>query len=130
VPADVGVVVGDSMGEMLSYYAAADLSFVGGSLLPLGGQNLIESLAVGTPVLIGPHSFNFADATRGAIAAGAARRVSGAAALVEGVAALLEDRAARATMSEAARAFHALHAGAADRLWDWLAPQLRGARAN
>jgi len=130
VPADVGVVVGDSMGEMLSYYAAADLSFVGGSLLPLGGQNLIESLAVGTPVLIGPHSFNFADATRGAIEAGAARRVSDAAALVEGVAALLEDRAARATMSEAARAFHALHAGAADRLWDWLAPQLRGARAN
>ena len=55
------------MGEMAAYYAAADVAFIGGSLLPLGGQNLIESLAVGTPVLIGPHTFNFSEATAGAI---------------------------------------------------------------
>jgi 3-deoxy-D-manno-octulosonic-acid transferase len=93
-------------------------------LLPLGGQNLIESLAVGTPVLIGPHTFNFADVSQGALEAGAARRVQDADALVDSVAMLFDDRARRAAMGQAARAFHALHAGAADRLWDWLAPRL------
>ncbi|HXZ09831.1 MAG TPA: lipid IV(A) 3-deoxy-D-manno-octulosonic acid transferase, partial [Paraburkholderia sp.] len=55
---DVTVLLGDSMGELGAYYAAADLAFIGGSLLPLGGQNLIEACAVGVPVLIGPHVFN------------------------------------------------------------------------
>jgi 3-deoxy-D-manno-octulosonic-acid transferase len=124
VTADVAVVLGDSMGEMLAYYAAAAIAFVGGSLLPLGGQNLIEPLAVGTPVLIGPHTFNFTDASQGAIEAGAAQRVADANALVETAAVLLGDDARRAAMSRAAGAFHALHAGAADRLWGWLASRL------
>ncbi|HTP45892.1 MAG TPA: lipid IV(A) 3-deoxy-D-manno-octulosonic acid transferase [Casimicrobiaceae bacterium] len=121
---DVAVVLGDSMGEMPAYYAAADLAFVGGSLLPLGGQNFIEALAVGTPVLIGPHTFNFADASAGATEAGAARRVADARALIEAVASLLADDAVRAAMGRAARDFHARHAGATDRLWGWLAPRL------
>ncbi|HKW81707.1 MAG TPA: 3-deoxy-D-manno-octulosonic acid transferase, partial [Casimicrobiaceae bacterium] len=78
VPADIGVVLGDSMGEMFAYYIAADLAFVGGSLLPFGGQNLIEAVAVGLPVLIGPHTFNFSEASAGAIAAGAAQLVADA----------------------------------------------------
>lgn len=124
VTADTPLVLGDSMGEMLAYYAAADVAFVGGSLLPLGGQNLIEPLAVGTPVLVGPHTFNFAEASTGAIAAGAAQRVNDADALVEALTALLVDGDRRAAMSRAARDFHALHAGAADRLWAWIAPRL------
>ncbi|MGE5386627.1 MAG: lipid IV(A) 3-deoxy-D-manno-octulosonic acid transferase, partial [Betaproteobacteria bacterium] len=52
--------LGDSMGEMVAYYTLADVAFVGGSLLPLGGQNLIEAAACGCPVLVGPHTFNFA----------------------------------------------------------------------
>jgi len=124
VPADIGVVLGDSMGEMAAYFAAADAAFVGGSLLPLGGQNLIESLAVGTPVLIGPHTYNFAEATEGAIEAGAALRVADADALIAALAALLADPGRRQAMGLAARAFHAMHRGAADRLWTWLAPQL------
>ena len=75
ITADTQVVLGDSMGEMFAYYAAADLAFVGGSLLPYGGQNLIEACAVGTPVLVGPHTHNFAEATRLAVAAGAAAQV-------------------------------------------------------
>src|SRR5574343_481512 len=71
--ADTAVWLGDSMGEMAAYYALADLAFIGGSLLPLGGQNLIEAAACGCPVLIGPHTFNFLHATEDAIAAGAAR---------------------------------------------------------
>ncbi len=62
VAADVGFVLGDTLGELPAYYAAADVAFVGGSLLPLGGQNLIEPIAVGTPTLVGPHTFNFAEA--------------------------------------------------------------------
>jgi 3-deoxy-D-manno-octulosonic-acid transferase len=76
---DIKVVVGDSMGEMFAYYAAADLAFIGGSLLPFGGQNLIESCAVGTPVLLGQHMYNFEEATRLAISAGAAIQISGVA---------------------------------------------------
>ncbi|MBI3901613.1 MAG: lipid IV(A) 3-deoxy-D-manno-octulosonic acid transferase [Nitrosomonadales bacterium] len=72
---DIQVVLGDSMGEMFAYYAACDLAFIGGSLLPFGGQNLIEACAVGKPVLIGPHTYNFAQASELAVACGASIRV-------------------------------------------------------
>jgi 3-deoxy-D-manno-octulosonic-acid transferase len=124
VTADTTVVLGDSMGEMLAYYAASDLAFVGGSLLPLGGQNLIEPLAVGTPVLIGPHTFNFSDAAQGAVSAGAARRVADADELLAEVTRLLSNPKALGAMRDRARSFHAAHRGAADRLWQWLLPQL------
>jgi 3-deoxy-D-manno-octulosonic-acid transferase len=130
VPSDVRVALGDTMGEMLGYCAAADIAFVGGSLVPLGGQNLIEPIAVGTPVLVGPHTFNFNDATAGAIAAGAALRVSDADALVATVRALLADPERRSAMGSAARAFHAAHRGAAERLWRWLEPGLETSGLN
>jgi len=72
---DTAVILGDSMGEMFAYYAAADLAFIGGSLLPFGGQNLIESCAVGTPVVIGPHTYNFTEAVQKATRCGAAIQV-------------------------------------------------------
>jgi len=125
VPADVAFVLGDSLGEMGGYCAAADVAFVGGSLLPLGGQNLIEPIAMGTPTIVGPHTFNFREATDNAVAAGAALRVADADALVQAVDALLRDATRRRTMHEAALAFHAAHRGAADRLWSWLAPRLK-----
>ena len=93
--------------------------------MPLGGQNLIEPIAVGVPTLVGPHTFNFAEASARAIEAGAAMRVADAPALVTAVAALLRDDAARRAMSQQAQAFCAAHRGAADRLWTWLAPRLR-----
>lgn len=124
VPADVGVALGDSMGEMSAYYAATDVAFVGGSLLPLGGQNLIEPIALGIPVLIGPHTFNFAEATAGAIAAGAARLVADADEMARAVCELLSDPLRRKAMGDAARTFHAAHQGAVQRLWNWLRPQV------
>jgi 3-deoxy-D-manno-octulosonic-acid transferase len=120
VPDDTAIVLGDSMGEMHAYYAAADVAFVGGSLLPLGGQNLIEPIAAGVPTLVGPHTFNFAQAANAAIAAGAALRVSDADALWNEVTRLLYDAAARETMRANAQTFLAAHRGAADRLWRWL----------
>jgi 3-deoxy-D-manno-octulosonic-acid transferase len=124
VPADIGVVLGDSLGELPAYYVAADVAFVGGSLLPLGGHNLIEPIAVGTPTIVGPHVFNFAEAARTAVAAGAAVQVADADAVLAEVSVLLADRARRARMHDAALAFHAGHRGAAQRLWTWLGPQL------
>ncbi|HEY3532535.1 MAG TPA: 3-deoxy-D-manno-octulosonic acid transferase, partial [Casimicrobiaceae bacterium] len=94
--------------------------FVGGSLLRLGGQNLIEPISVGAPTLIGPHTFNFAAASDAAIAAGAARRVGDADEVFAVARGLLDDDSARTAMRERAMAFVAAHRGAVDRLWDWL----------
>ena len=108
--------LGDSMGEMAAYYALADLAFVGGSLLPLGGQNLIEAAACGCPVLVGPHTFNFKQATEDALAAGAALRVADADALGVAVDRLLADETALAGMREAAQSFARAHQGATGRM--------------
>ena len=109
------VLIGDSMGEMFAYYAACDCAYVGGSLLPLGGQNLIEACAVGKPVLVGPHTFNFALATEQAIDAGAALRCADAAAMIGAATGLLQDGVARARMGQAARDFAGQHRGATAR---------------
>ena len=115
VAPDVDVLLGDSMGEMFAYYAACDCAFIGGSLLPLGGQNLIEACALGKPVLIGEHTFNFAQATDEAVAAGAARRARDAGHMLQLACALLMDAPARARMGGDAAAFANRHRGATAR---------------
>ena len=109
------VLLGDSMGEMFVYYAACDCAFVGGSLLPLGGQNLIEPAALGKPVLIGPHTFNFALVTEQAIAAGGAALVDDADSLMAQASALLQDPSRLSSMGERALAFANQHRGATPR---------------
>lgn len=109
---DAEVLLGDSMGEMFAYYAACDCAFIGGSLMPLGGQNLIEACALGKPVLVGEHTFNFAQATEEAVADGAALRVPDADALMAAALRLLEDAPARTRMGERALAFAGRHRGA------------------
>ena len=126
-PADIDVLLGDSMGEMAAYCGGVDAVFIGGSLLPLGGQNLIEPIALGKATLVGPHMFNFAAATAAAVAAGAAVQVHSAWEAVDCLQRLLADDASRRAMERAAIAFHAQHRGAADRLWQWLKPQLDAA---
>lgn len=106
------VLLGDSMGEMFAYYAACDCAYIGGSLLPLGGQNLIEACALGKPVLVGEHTFNFLDATNEAVDDGAALRLPDADALVTAAVRLLRDGAARVAMGEKALAFARRHRGA------------------
>jgi 3-deoxy-D-manno-octulosonic-acid transferase len=112
IRSDTTVILGDSMGEMFAYYAASDLAFIGGSLLPFGGQNLIEAAAVGTPVLIGPHTYNFEEAAQLAVDAGAAARVADADALAAEASSLLKDRSRLAQMSLAGKAFSERHRGA------------------
>ncbi|MDP1957668.1 MAG: 3-deoxy-D-manno-octulosonic acid transferase, partial [Rhodocyclaceae bacterium] len=115
IDAATEVWLGDSMGELFAYYAVADVAFVGGSLLDFGCQNLIEPCAVGVPVLIGPSTFNFAEAAEAAIETGAARQIGNAAELVEQAEALMADASSRAVMGAAGLAFAARHGGATTR---------------
>ncbi|MCB1908590.1 MAG: lipid IV(A) 3-deoxy-D-manno-octulosonic acid transferase [Rhodocyclaceae bacterium] len=104
--------LGDSMGEMFAYFCAAQVTLIGGSWKPLGGQNLIEACAVGTPVIVGPHTFNFDEITRLAITSGAAIRAPDVAAGFEAAIELLGDAGRREAMSAAGRQFAAQHRGA------------------
>ena len=113
--ADTQVWLGDSMGEMAAYYTLADIAFIGGSLLPLGGQNLIEAAACGCPVVIGPHTLNFQRATEDAIAAGAAIRVDDPAGLAKAISRAFAEVAEGSEMRNAAVRFAAAHRGATER---------------
>jgi 3-deoxy-D-manno-octulosonic-acid transferase len=106
------VLLGDSMGELALYYGLADLTLMGGSLGPFGSQNLIESCSCGTPVIIGPSTFNFAFAAEQALAAGAALQVSHADDALRLMAQLARDPQRMGQMQAAARAFATTHRGA------------------
>jgi 3-deoxy-D-manno-octulosonic-acid transferase len=114
--------IGDSMGEMFAFHAAADLSFIGGSLLDFGSQNLIEAAACGTPILIGPSTRNFAEAAREAVACGAARPIVDADDLVRQVLLLLGNAESRQRMGAAGIAFIERHRGATARTLELLTP--------
>jgi len=118
---NIQVILGDSMGELFTYYAACDFTFIGGSLLKYGGQNLIEATSMGKPILIGEHTFNFADATKNAINEGAAMRVKDTAKLREKIQYLLENKVKRQEMSEAALRFSEASTGATIRLMELIA---------
>ncbi|QWE18423.1 3-deoxy-D-manno-octulosonic acid transferase [Polynucleobacter corsicus] len=115
--AGVDVILGDTMGEMPMYYSAADLVVMGGSLLPFGGQNLIEACAAGCPVLLGEHTYNFQQAALDAIDMGAAKRIQGEpVALVEALKELLLNTAELAMMSSAAKSYALQHQGATQKI--------------
>jgi 3-deoxy-D-manno-octulosonic-acid transferase len=106
------IYLGDTMGKMAFYYAACDVAVIGGSFLPLGGQNLIEALAAGAPVVVGPSMFNFAEATRLALEAGAAIQVGDAHSAIARAVTLLSESAKRKAMSEAGKQLCEAHRGA------------------
>ena len=112
---EVRVILGDSMGEMFAYYVAADLAFIGGSLLPFGGQNLMEACAVGTPPIVGPHMYNFAEATRLAVSAGAAIQVSDISGLVSASRRLFADPVAQHDMHQKCVSFIESNRGATEK---------------
>jgi len=107
--------LGDSMGEMPAYYACADLGLLGGSFAPLGGQNLIEAAACGCPLVVGPSTYNFAEAAEQGLAAGAAWRVSTFDDACLLLIAALQDGRLPASR-DAALTFAASHQGAASRM--------------
>jgi 3-deoxy-D-manno-octulosonic-acid transferase len=113
---DVTVVLGDTMGEMFTYYAACDFAFVGGSLLKFGGHNLIEVASMGKPILIGKYTYNFAEATIGAVQSGAATQVKDIENFRSKIQFLIDHPDKRLQMGEAARNFSQAKTGASHRI--------------
>ena len=116
------VIVGDTLGEMNAFYPVADLVFVGASLVDDGGHNIMEPMAFGRPVVMGPSTYGIAFAAVPAATAGAFASLPDVGALQSRIAALLTDHPARAAMASAATAFAAAQTGAAQRTWDGLIP--------
>ncbi len=119
---DTEVFIGDSMGELPVVYAAADIAFVGGSLVQVGGHNLLEPAALGKPVLSGPYTYNAEDIARLLQDAGAARIVTDADELGEAVINLLGDSGECQRIGALGRAVVDSNRGALDRLLTLIAP--------
>jgi 3-deoxy-D-manno-octulosonic-acid transferase len=111
-PITSDVLLGDSMGEMFAYYSAAHVAIIGGSFGPFGSQNLLEAMAAGCPVIVGPSRFNFNHIIAEALSSGGAIGAQGMTQAIDEAFALLADRAANAGVSELAQEFCAAHQGA------------------
>lgn len=118
------VFLGDTMGELPLFFAAADVAFVGGSLVPTGGHNLLEPAVLGVPVLFGPHVFNFAEVSSMLMERGAGRQVRGARELAALVCELFQDPDRRHAMGESGREVVVENRGALERLTAVLEPYL------
>jgi len=114
----------NTLGELQPFYAAGDVAFVGGTLVPIGGHNLLEPAALGLPVLAGPNNFNSADVARLLVQGGAVRIVHDAHEVATAVCELLADPAARTRMGTSGRQAIEANRGAVDRLMEFLAPLL------
>lgn len=119
----------DTVGDLAALYAAADVAFVGGSLVPIGGHNLLEPAALGLPVLTGPYTSNGRDIARLMLGAGAARLVTDTAQLAAAVAELLADPAQRQRMGEIGRRIVEANRGSSRKLLELIAPLLRDPQA-
>lgn len=120
------VILGDSMGELFSYYASADVCLIGGSLLPYGGQNLIEAMCLGKPVLLGKHTYNFADAANKAVATCAAWRVTNPEEIAQALQALLSQPDQRLAMGAQGLALCQASRGATQKTLKLVADALKG----
>lgn len=118
VPRETRVILGDTMGEMMKFLAASDLAFVGGSLVPVGGHNMLEPAALGLPVLSGPHIFNFEEISHALVKAGGMKIIESSNELAETVTHLLEDKGVHEQMSHAAEGFISKNRGALAKVMD------------
>jgi 3-deoxy-D-manno-octulosonic-acid transferase len=133
--AGIKVVLCDTLGEMPFFYAASDVAIVAGSFAPVGGQNLIEACALGTPVIVGPHTHNFAEAVAHAVEIGAAAQIQSTEPLDAAQRAVsmavfwLQDQPALNEKSRLAREWVAQHTGATARILQQIT-ELEVARAQ
>ena len=124
IPPSASVLLGDTMGELMTFYAAADVAFVAGSLVPIGGHNLLEPASVGRPVLTGPYNFNGEEIAQLLMDAGAAFVVADTEQLAHAVNGLLDDASLRSVMGAAGRSVLDANRGALDRLLKLVDPLL------
>ncbi|MBX3665781.1 MAG: lipid IV(A) 3-deoxy-D-manno-octulosonic acid transferase [Burkholderiales bacterium] len=120
IAADTAVLLGDTLGEMYFYYAACDVALLGGSFLQYGGQNLIEACALGKPVILGPSTYNFAEAADAAVTAGAALRAADFEEALPMALQLARDVERRRAMAQAGLAFTESCSGATQRVMQCL----------
>jgi 3-deoxy-D-manno-octulosonic-acid transferase len=125
VTSDTEIYLLDTLGELPPFYAAGDVAFVGGSLVPIGGHNLLEPAALGLPIVAGPHNFNSADIAKLLAERGSVRVVSDAAGVAKAVGELLADPAARSRMGASGRKAVDENRGAVDRLMAFISPLLK-----
>lgn len=114
------VYLADTMGELKLLYAASDAAFVGGSMVPVGGHNILEALAVGTPVLFGPYMANFKEIAQGALRQGAAIQCQNKNEIISAIAGLYADAAYRQSLAEKGKAFVRQNQGAITRIFGML----------
>jgi 3-deoxy-D-manno-octulosonic-acid transferase len=126
IAADTSVLLVDTLGELLSFYAAANVAFVGGSLVPIGGHNLLEPAALNRPIIVGPHNFNAADIAQMFIESGAALQVESATQLAAAVLDLLTNAARRDEMIAKAHALLQANRGSLARVLSLVDEQLSG----
>ena len=119
------ILLGDSLGEMALYYSLADAALLGGSFEKLGGQNLIEAAACACPIVMGPHTFNFAEASQAAESAGAAQRASDMAAAMKLAVDTVQNRPLQKQKSANAFQFAQQHGGATQRTVQAVLAQLK-----
>jgi 3-deoxy-D-manno-octulosonic-acid transferase len=118
------VLLVDTVGELAALYAAADVAFVGGSLVPVGGHNLLEPAALGVPVITGPYNANSKEIARLLLETGGAMEVADAAALSAALRRLFADQALRQRMGSRGREFVEAHRGSVERLIELIDPLL------
>ncbi|MDO5679036.1 MAG: 3-deoxy-D-manno-octulosonic acid transferase [Pelistega sp.] len=118
------VLLGDTLGEMFFYYGLSDIAIVAGSFADFGGQNHIEACAVGVPVIVGPHTQNFAKYVEDAIVEGAARRVRHPIEAIVLAHSILEDAELLHNMGQAGKQWLALHQGVSQRIYRMIQPLL------
>ncbi|MFH1033179.1 MAG: glycosyltransferase N-terminal domain-containing protein [Pseudomonadota bacterium] len=128
-PQGAQVVILDVLGRLAPAYALAEAAFVGGSLVPVGGHNLLEPAAQGVPVLFGPHTHNFLEMARDLEACGGGARLAGPQDLAAAWGRLLDDPARAQAMGQAGLAFCQAHRGALQRALSEAAFLLEGGRA-
>ena len=121
---ETNVFVGDSMGELLQFYAASDVAFVGGSLVHHGGHNLLEPAALGVPVVTGPHTFNFTEICNLLVAAGACEQVDSPAGVEKAAIRLLQDANLRHEIGERGRVTVEKNRGALQTVMDMIDREL------
>jgi len=116
VSLDTDIYLADTLGELKMLYASADVAFVGGSMVPSGGHNILEAAAVGVPVMFGPYMTNFKDIALGVLAANAAIQCQDKEALVLNLLLLYKNPSYRATLIENAKTFVIQNQGATDKI--------------
>jgi 3-deoxy-D-manno-octulosonic-acid transferase len=122
---DTDILIGDSMGEMMSYYSISDIAFIGGSLTNNGGQNMLEAASLSKPIIFGPSVFNFEEISKKLLDDGSAIQVSSAEELMKTISELLLDNEKRKLIGQSAKNTFENNRGATTKIFKAIAPRIK-----